>query len=279
MLRITVTSKNYDETFNDESDNPLYPKGYLRLLAYGDRHYPNTIECADRILLNVIRDLQPHYIIDGGDFICASSLSDYPKPNKDKGGLQKELDADSLWRININNASPDSVKILLSDNHFGRRLVMRKYEAPWAQDLNNLTEEHLVNTSQLGWKLLPHWKWKNVLLFVHSGGSNRGASSSTRTPINRVRSLVNDLKLSVVRFHSHTTGFELYRNHDGNTIHAIQLGCFEDPLKADYIEPGQFVNWTHSFGVFYLSTTTNEFFFVPCTILNNKLIFSNKVYS
>jgi len=253
-----------------------YPEGYLRLVAFGDRHFPHTLECSDRIILRLIEDLQPHFIVDGGDPICAAQLSSFPKTHAELIGLQNELDGDFSWRKSIAKVSPDSQKILLRDNHFTKRLMKRISENPWLEDLRFMSEDSMFSAKELGWQILSRWIWKDLLMFIHGDGQG---VSSPRLPVNRARAMVKDHGISVVRFHSHCTGFELHRRHDGNLLHAIQLGCLEDPEEVSYIDHPQINNWTHSLGVFYLSEKPPyHFFFVPCIISHSRCIFNNTVY-
>lgn len=258
-------------------DVSRYPEGYIRLLAFGDRHYPRNILSADSIILQLAADIEPHIIIDGGDPICADQISSFGKPHADLVGLQAELDGDYEWRMKLTEAAPNARKILLKDNHVTKRLERKLFENPWLEDMLVMKQENLFSLERLGWEVLNKWTWKNTLMFIH-GDESVGRGSSPRLPINKARTMVKDFGISVVRFHSHTTGFEVHRRHDGVYLHAIQLGCLEDPDKVNYLGHAALSNWSHSVGVFYLSESGHDFFFVPCMIVNNKAIFGSKLY-
>lgn len=249
--------------------------GYLRLIAFGDRHFPKNIADIDTIILQIIEDFSPHIILDGGDPICADQLSVFPKTPVELIGFQRELDGDYAWRKAINHVAPQARKILLKDNHVTKRIDRKICDNPWLYDMGEMSQESLFRVKELGWELIDSWMWKNRLLFIH--GDTRG-NTSTRLPVNKSRMMTKDLGLSIVRFHSHTTGCEIHRRFDGTYVYAIQLGCMQDIRQATYLGNTPIANWTHSIGVFYLSTTTPDFFFELCAIENGKTVFANRLY-
>lgn len=261
----------------------LSPRGnkrhnhFVRLIAFGDRHYPSNIRALDKIILDVIRDFQPHIIIDGGDPINANQISVFPKTHGELVGLQDELEGDYMWRKAINEVAPNARKILLKDNHVSRRLEKLLCEQYWLDDMSIADQRKLFSLDELGWELLPYWDWKGELLFIH-GDRGRGRGGTARLPINSTRTTAKNYGVSVVRFHTHGTGFEIHRRYDNRFLHAIQLGCMQDPGSASYLEHGRLSNWSHSFGVFYLSTTSSHFFFVPCVVIDNMTMFNGKLY-
>ena len=68
-------------------------KHYDIVLTYGDLHLPTTNTKLQDNLLQIISDLQPTGIIDGGDIINSDSLSNFPKTHDQLAGLQYDLDA------------------------------------------------------------------------------------------------------------------------------------------------------------------------------------------
>lgn len=248
-------------------------KGYKKLIAFGDEHLPTAHAARLRILLDVIEYEKPDIIISGGDMINCDCLSDYNKTHDKLVGLQKELKQAHAWIESINKVAPKAEKILLKDNHFFRRLADKMTREHWLSDLEEMRPENLLKLGKYGWTAQSEYNFKDVLLFMHGDGS--GGSSAN--PVNQARKDANKYGITVVRFHSHCTGFELHKNYNGE-VGAIQLGTFEDAQKAGYIKHGGLNNWTTSFGLFYLSETAKEFFFVPSYFINDKCVLNGRIY-
>lgn len=248
-------------------------KGYKKLIAFGDEHLPTAHAARLRILLDVIEYEKPDIIISGGDMINCDCLSDYSKTHDKLVGLQKELKQAHAWIESINKVAPKAEKVLLKDNHFFRRLSDKMTREHWLSDLEEMRPENLLKLDKYGWKYLHEYDYKNVLLFVH--GDDK--SSSSKKPIEQARATAKENAITVTRFHSHCTGFEVHKNYHGEFA-AIQLGTFEDPQKAKYIKHGSLNNWTTSLGLFYLSETAKEFFFVPSYFINDKCVLNGRLY-
>ena len=246
------------------------------LFAYGDRHVPHQDEKLEEILLAIIKDVQPNIIIEGGDMISADCLSTYPKKSYQMTGLQSELDQDYQWRKKVNAVVPKATKIILKDNHFFRRLEDRKRETLWLEDLQVLNAQSILRCTELGWELVSDHTWKDKIYFFHG---DEGGAGSQKCPVNKVRELRKELGCTVVRFHSHNTGIEAFRDRKGSTSFAIQLGTFEDVDKTEYLNNKSLTSWTASAGVFYLSKTDSKFIFVPIVFSDKMAIFNGKLYS
>ena len=251
-----------------------YSEDYDLLIAFGDLHFPHHDQKLTRILLDVIEDLQPQIILDGGDIISCDCLSDYSKKHSQLVGLESELKAAHSWFESLNQVSPDSKKILLQDNHFYRRLYDKMRREVWLEDLSAVQPDNLLKLKEYGWVSQKEYNFRNVLMFIH-GDDQAG---SNLNPINKARQMSNTNGLTVVRFHSHCTGFEIHR-HIQHQIAAIQLGTFESINDAGYIKHPSLSNWSNSFGLFYLHKKKKEFFFQPVYFINNKCMVGSKVYS
>lgn len=250
-------------------------KSHDILIAYGDRHVPHQNIHYENILLEIISDISPDIIIEGGDMISADCLSTYPKKSYQMRGLQDELDEDYRWRERVNAVSKSSEKIILKDNHFFRRLEDRKRETLWLEDLRALNAETILKCNELGWELVSDYDWKSKILFIHG---DEGGSGSQKCPVNKVRELRKELGCTVVRFHSHVSGYEAWSDRNGDVSYAIQLGCFEEVNKATYIRHKKMVPWTASAGVFYLSKTDEKFLFEPITFSSGKAVYNGTLY-
>lgn len=248
---------------------------YYRLFAFGDRHAPFQDRGHEDVLLDMLRDIQPDIVLEGGDMISADCLSKYPKEYTQLAGLQDELDQDFRWRTRINTIVPRAKKILLRDNHFYRRLTDRRRDNHWLHGLKSCDPYEMLRVHELGWEYVRSYKWRDVLLFVHGDDAYYNSSAN---PVNRVRNISKATGMSIIRFHSHTTGLEVFRTGSGAERFAIQLGCFQDLAKADYISHPELANWTSSAGLFYLHKEDPVFLFVPIVFVGRRAVLNGKVY-
>lgn len=248
---------------------------YHVLIAYGDLHIPRNNREYQKILLSIISDTQPDIVLDGGDIICADCLSKYPKKHSQLVGLQEELDEAYMWMTSINSAVPSARKIILRDNHFWRRLEDKKKGELWLEGLKATGGRQLLKLEELGWEDMVEYQWRNQLLFVH--GDDKAGSQDC--PVNRARNMVRNTGLSIVRFHSHTSGVEV-RRHMSKEHMAIQLGTFEDLDCTDtYMKHPKLSNWSTSLGVFYLPVEEGEDFqFEPIFFRGGKTVFNGRAY-
>lgn len=246
---------------------------YEIVLTYGDLHIPKHDRECCRILLDIIEDLQPDVIIDGGDLVNADSLSDWPKKPDALDTLQAELDEAFRWMLSVTIVSPKADRIVLRDNHFWGRMERKRTREFWLNSLRAVDTDSLLRLSDAGWRSAEMWIWKDTLIFVH-GDDRRGSSDC---PVNRVRKMMHSERASVVRFHTHVTGIEVH-NHRGQETYAIQMGSLQDAQKAGYLKYG-FSNWSQSAGVFYLSRERKEVLFVPILFSGRKAVFNGRLYS
>lgn len=248
---------------------------YDVMFTYGDLHIPRHDRKLCNILIDMITDIQPDIVLDGGDIISADCLSRFPKKHAQLVGLQDELGLAYLWMTRINAAVPGARKILLKDNHFWRRLEDKKKGELWLEELNATSGENLLCLKELGWEAMVEYLWKKTLLFVH--GDDRSGSGDC--PVNRTRKMVQTNGVSIVRYHTHVTGIETHRHRIAGEIYAIQLGCFENLKdKTGYMKHPEMSNWSTSAGVFYLPKSGNSFHFVPILFKNGEAMFNGVLY-
>lgn len=238
------------------------------VIAYGDLHLSKANQKQLKVLLEILEYFQPDKIIDLGDLISADPLSDFLKSHKEMIGLEAELKQAHAWLESVNEVSPSSEKIMLHCNHFYDRVMRKiKSESIWLTDVEVMRPENLLQLKKYGWKYVNNYVWKKVLAFAH----DFNVKGSTDNIIGAVNKLSLNANMSVVRGHSHTTGFSLKKQHD-KLLAAIQLGSAEDPEKAGYIRHKMVCNWTFSVGLFYLSKTKKTWYFVPAYFLDDNSV-------
>jgi hypothetical protein len=248
--------------------------GYDVMLTYGDLHLPTADFDKLGVLTDIIADLQPDIILDGGDFLDGDSISNFNKSYEQLASLQDELELWQRWANKINNISPHSKKIVLKDNHFCKRLETLFTSEYWACKLTALNPVSLLKLDELGWDMVNEYVWKDSIMFLHGDGVGGGTS---RCPVNKSRAMVKDVGYSVVKYHSHSTGFEVIEQTSSDKM-AIQIGTFQSTQKAAYIKHAKTANWSTSAGIFYLSKTDNDYQFVPIIFLNNRTTVNGKLY-
>lgn len=253
---------------------PVDPrKEYHTLLAYGDMHIPNHNERTRDILLAIINDVQPDYLLSGGDDIDAESMSFYGKDSDQESTLERDLEAFYDFSKYLQNNFPRMKKIYLQDNHLYNRLEKHKKLVKWLQNMKMFTFESLIRAKDFGWDVVNEFVWKDTILFTH-GHEETGSSDN---PVNTVRDNYKRNGYSIVRFHTHVTGIELHRHRDRDAI-VFQMGGFLDRLKAKYVKSKKRLNWTTSAGVYHLGKETNDFFVEPILFLNDAVVFRGKLY-
>src|SRR6056297_3474234 len=115
-------------------------------LAVGCLHFPI---CDTRFFEHVIKrikEVQPDYVINLGDFIDMDSLSSFPGKKRD---LKEEFDAAKSALQAINEAAPSAQKVYISGNH---------EERLWRSDNDHLTRalDYAAWPETKGWKHIPY---------------------------------------------------------------------------------------------------------------------------
>lgn len=252
-------------------------------LAYGDIHFNKHRIKHLNILYDLIADIQPDHIIDGGDSIDAVALSKHVNTSFDQEEVHREIESFRNHVNTMQKLAPNARFTLLNDNHFFRRLATTVAESSKLQALFEVDVHHwqggyldiwrFLGIDRTKWDFQDSVVWKDRMEFIH-GHKSMGSSNN---PVNRVRTVVRNHGMGVMRFHSHNFGLEVHKT--GNREHlAIQMGGIVDPEKVGYIESDKFCNWTTSVGVLYMSKKDDTYLFVPVIFLNGKAVFNGKIY-
>lgn len=247
---------------------------YYVMLAYGDMHIPyHNRKCRD-ILLALIDEIKPDYLLSGGDDIDAESVAFYDKDTSQESTLERDLEAFYRYSEYLCKNFPKMRKIYLQDNHLYKRLEKHKKIVKWLQNMKMFTFESIIKAEEYGWDVHNEFVWMDTVLFTH-GHEESGNSDS---PVNTVRANYKRNGYSIVRFHTHVTGIELHRHRDKDAI-VYQMGGFLDRMQAHYVKSKKRLNWTTSAGVFYLNHKTNEFYVEPILFFNDSVVFRGKKYT
>lgn len=246
-------------------------------VLYGDRHATDHSPRNDRILLEIIKDINPDYIFDLGDPVNAACLGKYKKRHKQLVGLRDEIENDQDWRARIKKVSPDSVKIILDDNHLVRRLDDFVCDGNWWLDeLGVLKPANILSLEEHGWTMVPEWKWKNTVLMCH--GDAPGLRGTPECPVNKCRQLVRKSHLTVIKAHSHSTGIEIIPSGNGEFHYAVQIGALMDITKTDYVKHMDFSMASESAAIIYLSRKTTSHVIIPIVFHSFGTIVDGRLY-
>ena len=259
----------------------LSRKDYHVLFAFGDRHVPHNNPSIDRILLSIMENEKPDFIIDGGDMLSADYLSTFGKRLNQMAGINEDLRADHEWRDRINKIVPDAKKIILVDNHLCRRRddFTKREDNHFLEDYDGFQIESMLKLKEYGWDLLKEWVWRRRIIFFH--GDGEGVAGNSNCPSNKARVNVRKIGMSVVQFHAHATGCELVRMYD-RIEHAIQLGSVMDIARTDYIKHNSLGNTTNSVGLFYLPkehVENTDFYFIPVSFSGHRTFLNGRIYA
>lgn len=133
-----------------------------RAVIYGDRHGIMQDEKAVNVLYSIIKDVEPHLIVNIGDDVDCYTISRFDKNPARVHDLQAEIDNTRRHLHQIAQLASSADRIWLEGNHEERlrKLVWRLPGA--AQELaklrviqENLTWEKLVGTKEIGWTFVP----------------------------------------------------------------------------------------------------------------------------
>ncbi len=246
-------------------------------IIYGDRHATDHSPRNDNLILQIIEDIQPDYIFDLGDPVNATCLSKYKKSHKQLVGLKDEIDADQEWRRRIGKVSQGSTRILFDDNHLVRRLDDFVCDGNWwLEELGVVKPQNILSLEEHGWTLVPEWKWKDSVLMFH--GDAPGLRGSTNCPINKSRQLVRQSAMTIIKAHSHSTGFEIIPSGNGKFYYAIQLGTIMDSKRTEYIKHVDFGMASESMAIIYLSRKNDTHLVMPVIFHDFGTIVNGRVY-
>lgn len=246
------------------------------VFLFGDRHAIHHSPVNDRIIVESIRLLQPDIIIDGGDPINATCLTrKFKRKHSQLLGIKDEIIEDRTFRRRIDEVSPSSRKIMLEDNHLVRRLDDIICDSNWwIDELDQMKPENILPLSELGWTLKDEFTWKKTLLAAH--GDVPRLRGSADCPVNKCRQIVSKSGMTIIKFHSHATGFEMIPSTHG-IRYACQLGTVMDTRKVEYEKHHDLSMATESVGIAYLSRKNTDHFVLPVPIYNGTAVINGTV--
>lgn len=246
---------------------PPPPKGKVRdittALIYSDSHFPHHDAGVLQVVASVAEELQPDFLIHGGDLLDCYSLSRYDKNPGRVETLQTEIDQARAHLAYMRLLCPKSRFVLLEGNHEDRlRRVLWNLEGP-AAALNKLTSfqksmtwpallgldemniEWVATNEQAKRRFLPKWITKH-------GEVVRQQSAYT------ARAEHERYGVSGSSGHTHRLGLFFSRDHNGSHAWA-ETGC-TCKLEVEFVADP---NWQQGFLVVSFDTATGAYGIEP----------------
>lgn len=213
----------------------------ITALVWSDTHVPFQDEAVLSVIQAIAEDMQPDFLIHGGDLLDCYSLSRYDKDPHRKETLQDEIDQARAHLATMRLASPNSKFIALEGNHEQRlQRVLWNLEGPAAAlgkltaFRKTLTWPALLGLDELGieWvsmddqtkkRFLPKFILKHGTIVRNKSGATAAAEQQK---YNRSGS----------SGHTHRLGVIWHRDSNGSHVW-IETGCSCDTDPTYCIDP------------------------------------------
>ena len=203
---------------------------YVAVL-YGDIHFPYVNEKALSILYQVIEDIQPDLIVDGGDGIDNSALSSFPNFELKRTSLLTEME---MWEKHLKHMKSlvdgDVDIVWLQDNHFSMRLKKFIAENPALNGVFRDIQFEFDEVIDYNVPYFPFHKQKQNKIAVIHGYSARD---------NFTKLLTLNHNHDMIQFHTHTS--QMYRATNGNVAFGVGCMCKTD-MAYLHNRPTRWVN-------------------------------------
>lgn len=204
-----------------------------------DIHVPYHDVRALKILIKVIKALQPHYLIVLGD-----SLDFYQLSKFDKDPLRKTSVSDDVTDFRdvlrqLDGACPlKTEKVFLEGNHEHR---LQKWIWANATELGKMIPslEAYCGFKQLGWRFFKYGEFYRLgdVLYMHGD----------RCGMNVSMNMIRKYGCSVVHGHDHGAAIRWFANAVGRMF-ALNCGHLSDMKQQEYLYGGV-ADWTQGFGL------------------------------
>jgi predicted phosphodiesterase len=210
----------------------------FQVVLYGDTHFPFHDQRAINVVLKIMEQLKPRYIIHVGDAIDAYPISKYDKHLKRKHTLQDEVNLLREHFAQVRLASPDSHVVWLEGNHEDRlERLLHSLQGPMRAMLElDIVEEALtwpviVGTEELGIEFVSRREQSQRKLLpkfiIKHGDLIRPESGQA------ARAEWEKYGRSGASGHTHKLGMYFHRDHNGNHVWS-ETGCLCDFKKIEH---------------------------------------------
>jgi predicted phosphodiesterase len=211
----------------------------FQVVVYGDTHFPFHDQRCINVVLKIIEQTQPRYIIHVGDALDAYPISKYDKSIERKHTLQDEVNMVREHFAQVRLASPSSTVLWLEGNHEDRLTrLLHSLQGPARALLDldvvrkSLTWPVIVGTEELGIEFVPRAEQSQRKLLpkfiIKHGDKIRPESAQA------ARAEWEQYGRSGASGHTHKLGSYFHRDHNGNHVWT-ETGCCCKLSGQEYI--------------------------------------------
>lgn len=222
-----------------------------------DSYHPSST--AYNIFLNVLKEFQPDYLVNGGDSFDGYDISRHPPHGWNSGpSVQEELEANKYYLDKIEKAAPKAKKFWCWGNHDSRMDSRLSNLVPQFEGVEGFSLiDHFPN-----WQFCNSVVFNGILKATHKwrGGEHAAYNETIRAGI------------SYITGHDHACYIRPYTDMRG-TRYGIKAGTLCDPDGPQFFyRSNNPASWQEGF---ILATVMDDFFHPESVIVINKKAYWN----
>jgi len=233
---------------------------------FSDIHAPYHDKYLIDSAIELLSDLQPHFVVLNGDINDFFGISRFNKAQERSDLLQMELDMGIEIRKAFRAAAPNARFYETIGNHEERLLTYPAFNAPVLRSLRALKPSTLLGLDDLEISHFPQHGFRLREEFVVEHGivvrKDSGASAKAR---------LNDTLISGIMGHTHR--MDSARRSGYRELSWYEQGCL-CLMNPDYVK-GE-ANWKQGFAIGTFSTKTPNFNIQLIPAVGRGFIFDNK---
>lgn len=235
---------------------------------FSDIHAPYHDKPLIDAAIELLANLQPHFVVLNGDVNDFFGISRFNKANERSDLLQEELDIGIEIRKAFRAAAPNARFYETIGNHEERLLTYPAFNAPVLRSLRALKPSTLLGLDELEIRQFPQhgFRLRNEFVVEH-GVAIRKDSGAT------AKARLNDTLISGIMGHTHR--LDSARRSGYRELSWYEQGCM-CMLNPDYVK-GE-ANWKQGFAIGTFSTKTDNFNVQLIPAIGRGFIFDNKHY-
>lgn len=247
-------------------------------IHYGDIHFPYHDPRCINILYQLLDQLDPDLVVDHGDVVDATEISDYEKDPNHRVSLRRECEMAAIHNGTVHQLTPDADHVYFIGNHGDRvrRKIWSLAEDRGAGELLSLPDvqdkldlAHQIGVRDLGWGVVPYPEHKVIfdkLVLKHGNTVRKHSAYSARYEYEKYGK-------SGMSGHTHRRG--VYEHRDYNGFHAWwELGMLGE-IRHDYVD---YADWQQGMAVVSWSKDRSQFGVEPVRIHDGVAYFRGQRY-
>lgn len=240
-------------------------------IIISDAHLPFQHEKAWNLLLKVIKETKPDYVVSVGDLADMMAVMQHAKAkNQRHVTLLDEVERVNVQLDRLEAAAGNAKVEWVLGNHENR---FERYIGQRAPELEGLSSiEELFRTKERGWNVTQYKDHLQIgkLYITHDVGVGGDRAHITAE---------KDFAGNVVTGHNHRQNWSVVGNARGTAHVTATGGWLGDPKYADYMGGIQKLRyWTHGFNSFEL-LPNGTVFVHPVPIVDGQCVVRGKLFS